>query len=724
MKLIKRNGQEQDFDLSKIRRVINLANKEVPVNSQVTNIEEIVSYVSALIGEVNYTTVEAVQDKVEEALMHYNYYDVAKHYIIYRETKKNKKKFTEDEEKIISICNGTSDQVKGDNSNKDPRRVSTQRDYIAGTMCKTLGRKVLPKDIVEAHDKAQIHFHDMDYSPVLRMSNCCLVNFKDMLENGFNLNNTHIDTPKSFRTACNLACQIFLHVSQQQYGGMTGSWAHLAKYVQASREKISRNFSMVEDETLRNQLIDSSLRNEIKEGVQTFQYQIITLSGASQTPFSSMSMNFDECESEQHEKDLAMVIEEVLNQRISGFTDSHGLNVSPIFPKLLYFLDECNAEEGSKYFYLTELAAKCVSKRMAPDFISSKVQREIKGIEHTYPCMGCRSFLTTEGSYMDNGVEKKCSETFYGRHNNGVVTINLPYVALESEKNMEKFWEILDDRLELCYRALVERYKALKGTKASAAPILWMEGALARKKADDTIDDLITGFRCTYSLGYVGLWETVYYMTGKTLLDNREFALSILKFFQEKHKEWHTRLMDSNNPNSFLNTSSYGTPEENFTDRAARALQSKFGIIEGVTDHDYVTNSYHINPSYKIDAFSKLQFESEFQNLSTGGAISYVELPNMSNNIGALLDVIHYMYENVLYSECNLRIDKCTCGYEGEINLLRDENGKYYWQCPNCKTTEPSRMSILRRVCGYIGNVETGMSNGRLSDISNRVLHL
>ena len=725
MKVIKKNGTEVNFDVSKIRKAIENANNSVVAVNRIVDIDNIIEEVVKSIGEVNYTSTDNIHNKVEQVLMHHNYYDVAKCYILYRESKKNKKRFTEDEEKIIAIRNCKSDQIKGDNSNKDPRRNGVQRDYIAGLECKSLARKLLPKDIIQAHDEGKIHFHDMDYSPVLRMTNCCLVNFKDMLENGFNLNNIHIDSPHSFRTACNLACQIFLHVSQQQYGGMTGSWCHLAKYVDLSRKAIQKRFEFITDEELKNKIVDVELKEEIKQGVQTFQYQIVTLSGASQTPFSSMSMNFAECENEQEEKDLALIIEEVFNQRIKGFTDKNGLNVSPIFPKLLYHLDECNAEKGSKYYYLTELAAKCVSKRMAPDFISNKVEKETKHIDKSWSCMGCRSFLTVDGEYTDiDGTVKKCNEQFYGRHNNGVVTINLPYVALESERNIDKFYEILDDRLELCYRALVERYKSLKGTKAYTAPILWVEGALARLKPDDVIDDLITGYRSTYSLGYAGLWETVYYLSGKTMIDNKELALEILKHISDKCNSWHSRLMIEGNPNSFLNTSVYGTPEENFTDKASRCMQAKFGVIEGVTDHDYVTNSFHINPAYKIDAFNKLKFESEFVKYSVGGNISYVELPNMDNNLDALMEVIHYMYENTFYAEFNLRIDSCVCGYHGEMLLLKDEQGKYYWQCPNCSTTDMSKMSILRRICGYIGNIETGTSNGRLADIEARVLHL
>lgn len=733
MKIIKRNGTEQEFDINKIRRVVNKANSSVSGDMRIkqSDFEPMIQDIYDSLCNFSTVSVETIQDKVESILMKYGYYEISKQYILYRENKKNQKKFTESEEKIMSLTHGSNEDVKQDNANKNPTLLSTQRDYIAGTMCKAIGKKILPKDITEAHEKGAIHFHDMDYSPVMQMTNCCLVNLKDMFEHGFVLNSVAIEEPKSFRTAANLASQIALHVSSSQYGGQTMSWAHIAKYVDVSRKKIIeqtreelQGVGYTEDQF--NSIVEAKVKREIRDGVQTFQYQVVSMSGSNgQSPFISMSLNFDECENEQHRNDMALVIEEVLNQRIAGFKDRNGINVAPLFPKLLYFLDESNAKPGSKYYYLTQLAVKCVSIRMAPDFISTKVQKKLKGIEHSYPCMGCRSFLTTEGKYTDwDGKEKSAAENFYGRNNNGVVTINLPYVALESRGNIDEFWKILEDRLELCYRALVERYKALKGTRAKVAPILWMYGGLARKNAEDPIDDLITGFRCTYSLGYAGLWETVYYMTGKTLIENKDFALDILKFFKKKHEEWHTRLMDNNNPNSFLNTSTYGTPEEQTTTKFANALKTQFGYVEGVTDHDYVTNSYHINPAQPIDAFSKISFESEFQGLSTGGAISYVELPNMDNNLEALEEVVEYMYDTILYAECNVKRDTCAvCGYNGVISLIK-ENGKYLWECPNCRNRDTNKMSILRRICGYIGDASTGTSQGRLADIADRVLHL
>lgn len=723
MKLIKRNGEEQDFDATKIQNAIQKANmsvEEIYRMSQDTLNEIVIAVLNSLEG-FSTVGVETVQDKVEKALSH-NHYEIAKSYILYRDKKRHMKKFTESEEKILSIVNGRDEDIKQDNSNKNPVLLSTQRDYIAGTMAKTIGKKILPKELVVAHEKGQIHFHDMDYSPLQHMSNCCLVNLKDMLAHGFVLNSVAIEEPKSFRTACNLASQVALHVSSSQYGGQTMSWAHIAKYVDVSRQKITRDIKseIGEDSPLISKIVEKRVRQEICDGVQTFQYQILSLSGTNgQSPFISMAMNFDECENEQQEKDLAIVIDEVLRQRIKGILDKNGNWVAPLFPKLLYFLDTCNAEKGSQYYYLTELAAECVSKRMAPDFISAKVQRKIKEVDTPYPCMGCRSFLTT--GWKENGKEK-----FYGRFNCGVVTINLPFVALESKHNIDEFWRILDDRLELCYRGLVERYKSLKGTKAKVAPILWMYGGLTRKNAEDTIDDVITGPYSTYSLGYVGLWETTYYLTGKKLLEKegRDFAISILNFFHQKHDEWHKRLMVEGDSNSYLNTSTYGTPEEQTTTRFSNALKANFGIVEGVTDHDYVTNSYHINPAQQIDAFSKLSNEAEFLKLSTGGAVSYVELPNMEKNQEALLSVIDHIYNTILYAECNIKSDICNvCGLHGEIKLVK-ENGKFLWECPNCHNRDLNKMSILRRICGYIGDMSTGASQGRLGDIHDRVLHL
>lgn len=733
MKIIKRNGQEENFDISKIERAVKKANDSVQGSSRINeeDFELIVEDVYENIKDFKTVSVETIQDKVETSIAKFGYFEVSKSYILFRNQKANKKKFTPAEEKIISITNGVNEDVIQDNSNKNPVLLSTQRDYISGTMCKSIAEKILPKEIVEAHKNGEIHFHDMDYSPVQHFSNCCLVNLKDMFEKGFVLNSVFIETPKSFRTACNLASQVALHVSSSQYGGQTMSWAHIAKFVNISREKIKKEVLEELDNiftpTLEqlNSITEKRLKREIKDGVQTFQYQILSLSGTNgQSPFISMSMNFDECENEQQEKDLALVLEEVLKQRIDGIIDRNGKEVAPLFPKLLYFLDENNYTEDAKYWHITKLARDCNNIRMAPDFISSKVQKELKGVKHSYPCMGCRSFLTTEGSYFENGKEIKCDEVFYGRHNNGVVTINLPYVALESKGDKEEFWKILDNKLELCYRALVERYKSLKGTKAKVAPILWVYGALTRKDPEDTIDDVITGWRSTYSLGYVGLWETSLYMTGKTLLEDKEFALSILDYFQKKHEEWHKRYMVEGDPNSFLNTSTYGTPEEQTTTRFANCLKAKFGKVEGVTDHDYVTNSYHINPAQPINAFKKLEHESEFLSKSTGGAVSYIEIPNMDNNLDVISQLIEWIYKTILYAEINIRRDCCAeCGYYGVINLI-EENGKYIWECPCCKNRDTRKMSILRRVCGYAGDMSTGASHGRLADIYARVLHL
>ena len=731
MKTIKRDGTEEDFNLVKIINAVKKANNSVEKDKQLDSerLEKIISTVQKKLEGFKTIKVEDIQDMVESSLVRHNCYDVAKAYIIYRDNKKKDKKYTEDEEKIIAVCECKNEDVKQDNANKNPVFLGTQRDYIAGTKCKTIGRKKLPKKIVEAHDKGLIHWHDMDYNPTMRMTNCCLVNLKDMLKNGFMLNSTFIHTPSSFSKACNLACQIALHVCSSQYGGQTMSWAHLAEYVDISRKNIRKE---VEDElkglnislSKINEIVEKRVRKEVEMGVKTLQYQILTLSGTNgQSPFISMAMNFDECESNKHKEDLAIVIEEVLKQRMKGVLDSEGNRVSPLFPKLLYFLDD-ETMKGGKYHNLTLLARDCNNERVSPDFISSKVQKKLKHINHSYPCMGCRSFLTTEGSYIENGVEKRCDENFYGRHNNAGITINLPYVALESKGDIDKFWKILDERLELIYQGFVERYKSLKGTKAEVAPILWMWGGLTRKKADETIDDVITGWRSTYSLGYVGLWETSLYMTKKNLVEDSSFALSILNFFNKKHNEWHKRLMDKNNPNSFLNTSSYGTPEEQTTTKFACALKRDFGVVEGVSDHDYVTNSYHVNPNYEIDAFNKLKVESEFLSLSTGGAVSYIEIPNMSKNMTALEDVIEYIGDTILYAECNVRRDICyCCNYKGEIKIVND-NGKRVWECPSCKNRDTSKMYILRRVCGYIGNANTGASQGRMADYEARVLHL
>ena len=734
-KVIKRNGKEVNFDEEKIRRVIKLANnnKDVPEEKRMNEeqIEKVFQAAIKKLEPMNNVKVEDIQDIVENSLMLKNHYEIARSYILFRNEKKKNKKFTDTEEKIISVIDGTNESVKQDNANKNPDMLPTQRDYMAGTISKELVKKTWSKTIMNLHNKGVIHIHDTDYR-AMRMTNCCLVNLKYMFEHGFMLNSTFIHTPSGFFVACTQATQIAQHVCSQQYGGQTMSWAHIAPFVNKSRikfiEEVKKQLEeagiSASEEQIKS-IAESRVLDEIKRGVKTVQYQILTLSGTNgQSPFISMAINFEECENKQERDDLLLITEEVFRQRLRGVEDEHGNRVSAIFPKILFFLDEYTAEGGEYFDRLMPLICECENNRMSPDFISTKIQKKLKNNSVGYPSMGCRSFLTTEGQYIEDGQIKKCNENFYGRHNNGVITINLPYVALESRGNIEEFWKILEDRLELCYRALVERYKSLKGTRAKVAPILWMYGGLARKNAEDPIDDLITGFRCTYSLGYAGLWETVYYMTGKTLIENKDFALDILKFFKKKHEEWHTRLMDNNNPNSFLNTSTYGTPEEQTTTKFANALKTQFGYVEGVTDHDYVTNSYHINPAQPIDAFSKISFESEFQGLSTGGAISYVELPNMDNNLEALEEVVEYMYDTILYAECNVKRDTCAvCGYNGVISLIK-ENGKYLWECPNCRNRDTNKMSILRRICGYIGDASTGTSQGRLADMADRVLHL
>src|SRR5574344_1014943 len=796
MKIIKRNGVEQEFNPEKIKRVIMLANQSVSGDKRIQTEEEldkVFNYVIESLADFGTVAVETVQDKVRDAFMNYNYFEVADSFIKYRQMKATQKKFTETEEKQISICNNTSEDVKQDNANKNPVVLSTQRDYIAGTSCKAIARKILPKEIVDAHDKGLIHWHDMDYSPVQHMHNCELVNLKDMFENGFEMNGVFIDSPKSFKTACTLATQVAAQVAGQQYGGQTMSWTHIARYVDVSRQKYIKKWNdrylehfqklgLSEDaiNEERKTFVNNTLYDEIRDAVQTVQYQVLTiLCSNGQTPFISMSMSFAECgENEQLESDAAVVFEEVLKQRIDVLDDGKGNKISAVFPKLLYVLDECNAEPGSKYYELTKLASKCAAKRMAPDFISAKIQRKIKHTNYTWPCMGCRSFLTPYtpeplydddtfyfGKYYAQKVSVKdifalqesgtnlkyklikkttgevneidhvektedgklklvLRDKYFGRNNNGVVSLNLPHVALESKGAKTDFWKILDDRCELIYRALVERYKSLKGATAEAAPIQRRFGALFRLDATDTIDRFLTGPYCTYSLGYVGLWETCLYMTGKKLSDDQSFANDILNFFNTKHDEWHKRLMNENDPNSWLNTSTYGTPEEQLTTKFATANMKDFGTVEVVTDHDYVTNSYHISPAQPIDAFTKVAIESKMQDKSTGGAISYIELPNMDNNLDAVESLVQFMYNNILYCEINVRRDICyRCGFKGEIKMIK-EDGKYLWECPVCKNRDTRLMDIKRRVCGYIADAKTGMSQGRMGDMYVRVYHL
>ena len=766
MKVIKRNGNEVDFCIDKIINAIKKANKATIDNGLIPLTEDkeskVISTVQKRLEVFDKISVEDIQDMVEDSLIKHNCYDVAKSYIKFRENKKQNKKYSQDEEKIISTLDGTNESVKQDNSNKNVELLSTQRDYMAGIKSKTIVRKTWSKRIMDLHDKGVIHIHDTDYR-AMRMTNCCLINLKDMLKNGFMLNGTFITTPSLFSIASNHGSQIALHVSSSQYGGQTMSWAHIARYVHSSRvifrhQNIERLDSIIDliptnilkkivRKLIRNKKIVDALTyvdvyRDIKKGVKTFQYQTNTISGSNgQSPFISMAINFAECEDEEHKEDLYLVTKEIFRQRIKGVLGLNKKRVSSLFPKLLYFLDEDTAEGGKYFDKLMPLVCECENERMSPDFISSKVQKKLKGVKIPYPCMGCRSFLTTEGSYFENGVEKKCNENFYGRHNNGVITINLPYVALESKKEYEEsdksnslkdiFYKKLNDYLEIIYTdGFVQTYNRLKGTKAKVAPILWMWGGLTRKNAEDTIDDVICGWRSTYSLGYVGLWETSIAITNKNHIEDKSFAIEVLEFFNKKHDEWHKRLIDENNKNSFLNTSSYGTPEESTTEKFANALKRDFDVVEGVNDHNFVTNSYHIIPSYEtkegrgIDAYHKLEHESQFLSLSTGGAVSYVEIADMKDNLDVIESVINYMYNTILYAEFNIRKDICyKCGFEGEIDMIKN-NGKLIWECPMCKNTNTKEMSILRRCCGYIFDASAGACQGRLSDINARKLNL
>lgn len=821
MKIIKRNGEEQDFSPEKIRRVIRLANQSVQGTDRIKTTEDeekVFHYVIESLSGFGTVSVETVQDKIRDAFMNFNYFEVADSFIKFRQDKKAQKKFTETEEKIISICNYTNEAVKQDNANKNPRVLAVQRDYISGEECKKIGKKALPKDIVEGHNKGLIHFHDLDYSPVQKMSNCCLVNYKDMAENGFAMNGTPIHkTTQGFKTECTLASQVAAQTAGQQYGGQTMSWAHIAKSIQTSRlslieevveedysdedgnpifqfvrnedtkaedyyEYLSLKLSAAEVENIKRK-VELRIKREIKSGVKTFQYQVLTiLCSNGQTPFISMSMNLEDCEGDkQWEADTKLVFEEVLKQRIKGIPDKHGNLVPVVFPKLLYFLDERNHSPETENWYLTKLAAESAAKTMAPDFISAKVQKKVKHTNHTWPCMGCRSFATPytpdplyddekvafnrgykdiftvkelyemskkdsnnlkfrmflrlEGYYKgdvneidhfeeENGrIKLVCRPKYWGFFNGGVVTINVPHVALESHGNKAEFWRILDQRCELAYRALVKRYESLKDAPSDAAPILRQNGGLMRLNDDETWNHMIVGPRCTYSLGYVGLWETQLYMTGKKLTEDQSFANEILNFFNKKHDEWHTRLMDSKDPNSWLNTSTYGTPEENLVQKFSDSLKRDFGEVEGVTDHDYVTNSYHVDPAQPIDWANKIVIEAKMMDKSTGGAISYIELPDMTKNIEAVESMIQYMYDHILYCELNVKRDICyRCGFRGTIKIVED-NGKHVWECPACRNRNTAMMFIRRRVCGYIGDANTGAAQARMGDYKARVEH-
>ncbi len=724
MKIIKRSGREDLFDESKIVNAVAKASASVGEADRLT--DEEVREVGANVTKIASSSpralsVEEIQDLVENELMARKKYRVARNYITYRYNRQLARKANTTDDRILSLIECNNEEVKQENSNKNPTVNSVQRDYMAGEVSKDITKRILlPQDIVAAHEAGIIHFHDADYF-AQHMHNCDLVNLEDMLQNGTVISGTYIEKPHSFSTACNIATQIIAQVASNQYGGQSISLTHLAPFVDISRQKIRKEVveelaeAGITDVDLINRIAEKRLRGEIKRGIQTIQYQVVTLLTTNgQAPFITVFMYLNEARTEQEKKDLAVIIEETLLQRIQGVKNEAGVWITPAFPKLIYVLEPDNITEDSKYWYLTELAAKCTAKRMVPDYISEKKMLEYKvdknGEGHCYTCMGCRSFLTP---YVDENGKPK----YYGRFNQGVVTINLVDVALSSGKDEEKFWKIFDERLDLCYRALMLRHNRLKGTLSDAAPILWQYGALARLKKGETIDKLLYGGYSTISLGYAGLYECVKYMTGKshTSPEAKPFALAVMQHMNDKCKEWKAK--------ENIDFSLYGTPLESTTYKFAKCLQNRFGIIAGVTDKNYITNSYHVHVTEKIDAFTKLKFESEFQQLSPGGAISYVEVPNMQNNIPAVLELMKYIYENIMYAELNTKSDYCqVCGYDGEMQIVTDTDGKLVWECPNCRNRDQAKMNVARRTCGYIGT--QFWNQGRTQEIKDRVLHL
>ena len=723
MKIIKRNGEEVAFDKEKIESALRKANKEVAERDRIsegalTAIVEVVTEQCEGLGRSPH--VEEIQDMVENRLMATLCFALARKYITYRYNRALVRKANTTDAQILSLIECNNEEVKQENSNKNPTVNSVQRDYMAGEVSKDLTRRILlPNDIVAAHDQGLIHFHDADYF-AQHMHNCDLVNLEDMLQNGTVISGTLIEKPHSFSTACNIATQIIAQVASNQYGGQSISLTHLAPFVEISRRKIRKEVAEelaglnVTEERIA-EMAEKRLRDEIRRGIQTIQYQVVTLLTTNgQAPFVTVFMYLNEARDEREKADLAMIIEETLRQRILGVKNEAGVWITPAFPKLIYVLEPDNISEEQPYWYLTELAAKCTAKRMVPDYISEKKMLEFKvdknGEGHCYTCMGCRSFLTP---YVDEEGKPK----YYGRFNQGVVTINLVDVALSSGKNEDKFWKIFDERLELCYRALMERHNRLRGTLSDAAPILWQYGALARLKKGETIDKLLFGGYSTISLGYAGLYECVKYMTDKSHTDEeaRPFALAVMKRMNDKCKEWKEK--------EKIDFSLYGTPLESTTYKFSKCLQKRFGIIPGVTDKSYITNSYHVHVSEEIDAFTKLKFESVFQQLSPGGAISYVEVPNMQDNIPAVLSVMKFIYENIMYAELNTKSDYCQeCGYDGEIQIIHDESGKLIWECPHCHNRDQAKMNVARRTCGYIGTQY--WNQGRTQEIKDRVLHL
>ena len=722
-RVIKRNGEEVDFRLEKIVNAIKKANEEVE-NIHKMNDFQIIAIAEKIAQQAEEFThavnVEDIQDMVETGIMEMRGYEVAQKYVRYRYKRELTRKSNTTDNGILALIDHMNEEVKQENSNKNPVINSTQRDYMAGEVSKDLTRRVLlPEEIVRAHEEGIIHFHDMDYF-AQKEHNCDLINLEDMLQNGTVISETMIEKPHSFFTACNVTTQIVAQVASNQYGGQSFTLSHLAPFVDVSRQKLRKSVieermesGEVLDDAIIDKITERRLRTEVQSGIQTIQYQLITLMTCNgQAPFVTVFMYLDEVPEGRTRDDLAMIIEEVMKQRMQGVKNEKGVWITPAFPKLIYVLDEDNITEDSKYWYLTELAAKCTAKRMVPDYISAKIMKELKDGD-VYPCMGCRSFLTVEDSQRNADGSHK----FYGRFNQGVVTINLVDVACSSEGNMERFWEILDERLELCHRALRCRHERLLGTVSDVAPILWQNGALARLKKGETIDKLLFDGYSTISLGYAGLYEMCMRMLGKSHTDPeaKPFALSVMQRLNDKCKEWK----EAEN----ISYSVYGTPMESTTYKFAKCLQKRFGIIPGVTDKNYITNSYHVHVTEEIDAFSKLKFESEFQKLSPGGAISYIEVPNMQTNIPAVLSVLQYIYENIMYAELNTKSDFCeVCGYDGEIKIIEDETGKLVWECPNCGNRDQDKLFVARRTCGYIGT--QFWNQGRTQEIKDRVLHL
>ena len=722
-RVIKRNGEEVDFRLEKIVNAIKKANEEVE-NIHRMNDFQIIAIAEKIAQQAEEFThavnVEDIQDMVETGIMEMRGYEVAQKYVRYRYKRELTRKSNTTDNGILALIDHMNEEVKQENSNKNPVINSTQRDYMAGEVSKDLTKRVLlPEEIVRAHEEGIIHFHDMDYF-AQKEHNCDLINLEDMLQNGTVISETMIEKPHSFFTACNVTTQIVAQVASNQYGGQSFTLSHLAPFVDVSRQKLRKSVieeriesGEVLDDAIIDKITERRLRTEVQSGIQTIQYQLITLMTCNgQAPFVTVFMYLDEVPEGRTRDDLAMIIEEVMKQRMQGVKNEKGVWITPAFPKLIYVLDEDNITEDSKYWYLTELAAKCTAKRMVPDYISAKIMKELKNGD-VYPCMGCRSFLTVEDSQRNADGSHK----FYGRFNQGVVTINLVDVACSAEGNMERFWEILDERLELCHRALRCRHERLLGTVSDVAPILWQNGALARLKKGETIDKLLFDGYSTISLGYAGLYEMCMRMLGKSHTDPeaKPFALAVMQRLNDKCKEWK----EAEN----ISYSVYGTPMESTTYKFAKCLQKRFGIIPGVTDKNYITNSYHVHVTEEIDAFSKLKFESEFQKLSPGGAISYIEVPNMQTNIPAVLSVLQYIYENIMYAELNTKSDFCeVCGYDGEIKIIEDETGKLVWECPNCGNRDQDKLFVARRTCGYIGT--QFWNQGRTQEIKDRVLHL